>query len=180
MSSKEGTRGETEVGPGRPFLVEVAEQLPGGCCLDIAAGRGGNALFMARRGYRVDAVDWNVERLMVAQSAAVRQGVRLNLIAADMTAYRLGLERYDVVLCFRYLERGIFPAMARALKPGGALVFETFTRAYRKIRPDFPLPYCLEPGELLRAFPGLHVALYRELPMQDTAALLAFRQPRLE
>lgn len=166
----------TRVGSVRPFLLEVARELPGGCCLDMAAGRGANSLFMAQRGYRVEAVDWSLERLMAARSQALRRGLRLNLVVADLTAHFFPRERYDVVLCFRYLERRIFPAMARALKPGGVLVFETFTLAHRKSRPDFRVSYCLEPGEPLHAFPELHVAMYRELPAQDTASLLAFRR----
>lgn len=176
LSLDEDMAGGTNVGSVRPFLLEVADHLPGGRCLDIAAGRGGNSLFMARRGYRVDAVDWSVEQLMAARSEVLHRRVQLNLVAADLTTYPFDRERYDVILCFRYLERRIFPAIARALKPAGALVFETFTLAHRRTRPDFPLTYCLEPGELLHAFPELHVALYRELPAQDTASLLAFRR----
>jgi hypothetical protein len=65
--------------------------------------------------------------------------------------------------------------MARALKPGGALLLETFTEEYLMTRPDFPREFCLAPGELLGAFPELRVAIYREMSGERAASLLAFR-----
>ena len=41
----------------------------------------------------------------------------------------LGEAAYDVIVVFRYLHRPLFPALERALAPGGLLVYETFTRA---------------------------------------------------
>ena len=164
-------------GPGSPapFLLASFDHLPAGRCLDIAAGRGGNALFMAERGYQVDAVDWSLAGLSQAQAEARKHSLPINLIAADLATYSLPEERHDVVLCFRYLERRLWPQMVRALRPGGALLLETFTEEHRLDHPDFPKEYCLAPGELLGAFPDLRVAAYREVPGEATASLLAFR-----
>jgi hypothetical protein len=52
---------------------------------------------------------------------------------------------------------------------------ETYTIERLKSHPDFPREYCLEPGELLGAFPGFRVALYREIPPQETASILALK-----
>ena len=168
-------------GPGdpTPFLVSSIKQLPPGPpgrCLDLAAGRGGNALFMAAQGYRVDAVDWSLAGLRHAQKEAARRELMVKLVLADLTKFPLPRERYDVVLCFRYLDRNLWGDMVRALKPGGALLLETFTEEHQT-RPDFPREFCLAPGELLKAFPQLRVAIYREAPGEGTASLLAFRWP---
>jgi tellurite methyltransferase len=161
-----------------PFLLEVAGAIPKGRCLDLAAGRGGNALFMARRGYLVDGVDWSFEGLAALRSRVSGSDLQLNLVAADLTSFPLPEERYNVLICFRYLQRDLWPAMARALKPGGALVMETFTVERVKSRPNFPAEYCLEPGELRAAFPELRVEIYREEPGHETASILAFRPLR--
>ncbi len=164
-------------GPGdpTPFLLSSIEHLPPGRCLDLAAGRGGNALFLAAQGSRVDAVDWSFAGLRHAQKEAARRQLMVNLVLADLTKFPLPREWYDVVLCFHYLDRNLWGDMVRALKPGGALLLETFTEEHLKTRPDFPREFCLAPGELLRAFPELRVAIYREMSGEGTASLLAFR-----
>ncbi len=161
-----------------PFLLEVVGALPKGRCLDLAAGRGRNALFMARQGYSVDGLDWSFEGLAALRSRASGSDLPLNLVAADLASFPLPEERYNVLLCFRYLQRDLWPDMARALKPGGALVMETFTIERVKSRPNFPADYCLKPGELGAAFPDLRVEIYREEPGQETASILAFRPVR--
>lgn len=168
---------ESAEGLGRtqPFLLSLIDELPRGRCLDLAAGRGANALFMAQRGYRVDAVDWSLEALQRAGGEASSQDLALNLLVADLTSYPLPVERYDVVLCFRYLERSLWPYMERALLPGGALLMETFTEEHRLEHPDFPAAYCLAPGELRRAFPLLKVALYHESRSEGVASVFALR-----
>jgi hypothetical protein len=68
--------------------------------------------------------------------------------------------------------------MARALQPGGILLFETFTRAQLNYEggPCNPA-YLLEPGELRTAFPELHLLFYRELNAgQGIASLVAERR----
>jgi hypothetical protein len=65
--------------------------------------------------------------------------------------------------------------MARALRPDGVLMFETYTRAQLEFAggPRNPA-YLLETGELREAFPELRVVFYRELRAgQGIASLLA-------
>src|SRR5579863_644668 len=54
-----------------PFVVEMIPRMPRGVALDVAAGRGRNALAMARAGIRVVAVDWS-HPAMKALGAAAR------------------------------------------------------------------------------------------------------------
>ena len=161
------------------FLLEVQERLPrGGRALDLACGRGGNALFLAERGYPVEAVDRSFGALRELRKVAKEKSLPIETWVADLAAYPLlpALEdRYRVIVCFRYLERSIWHAMEKMLRPGGALVFETFTLLHRETDPQFPLEYCLGPRELLRAFPGLTVSFYRETRQGESAGLLAFR-----
>lgn len=159
------------------FLRDVAPHLPPGRCLDVAAGRGRNALFLAEHGHPVDAIDLSYVRLRELQSDARRRRLPVHALVADLEDYPLPRSRYAIVLCFRYLHRDLWPSMEEALTPGGALVLETFTEAHLRRRPDFPASYCLRPRELLDAFPRLQIGLYRELPGANLASLLAFRLP---
>ena len=84
-------------------------------------------------------------------------------------------ERYDVLLCFCYLERGLWRSMSAALKPGGIILVETKTTAYLEENPDFPKEYCLMRGELLRGFSDLSITHYHEPAGGATASLIAQR-----
>jgi len=164
------------LGEPAPFLVECRRHLPPGRALDVACGLGANALYLAEEGYRVEAFDWSFEGLRKLAAAAKEKTRHIGAVACDVTRYPLPRERYDVLVSFRFLERALLPSMVEALRPGGALVIETFNRRYLERRPDFPKEYCLEEGELLAAFAAtLRVARYQELPREPHASLLAFR-----
>jgi tellurite methyltransferase len=158
------------------FLVEVLASLPKGRALDIATGSGANAVFLAEKGFDVEALDWSIFALRQLRSR--RPGV--GCIACDLTRYPLPRDRYDVVVCFRFLDRALWPHFSNALRTGGALVYETFTLRHREQLPDFPSKYCLEEGELRGAFaPNLRLERYRESASPALASLLAFRESRV-
>ena len=88
----------------------------------------------------------------------------IELIQANLETAQLPELGYDLILCIQYLQHSLFPQMVRALRPGGVLLMETFTRA----QPEFSCSprnpaHLLETGELREAFPELCVLFYREL-----------------
>lgn len=158
------------------FLVECRPHLPPGRALDLACGLGANALYLAGEGFEVEAFDWSLEGIRKLAAAARQNGRRVGAVACDVTRFPIPRERYDVLLSIRFLDRSLWTSMVDALRPGGALLIETFNRRYLERRPDFPREYCLEEGELLRAFgASLQIARYQELPREPLASLLAFR-----
>lgn len=158
------------------FLVECRPHLPPGRALDLACGLGANALYLASEGFDVEAFDWSFAALRKLAAAAREKGRRVRAVACDVTWFPIPRERYDVLISFRFLDRSLWPSMVEALRPGGALLIETFNRRYLEKRPEFPKEYCLEEGELLRAFGAtLRIARYQELPQEPLASLLAFR-----
>lgn len=164
------------LGEPAPFLEQVLPSLPRGRALDVACGLGANALRLAAAGFEVEALDWSFEALRKLRAAAEIKKLSVRGIACDLTRFPLPSERYAVVTCFRFLDRTLWPALLRALEPEGALIVETFTKGYLSLKPDFPPEYCLETGELLRAFATtLRVERYVELPSGSTASLLGIR-----
>jgi SAM-dependent methyltransferase len=119
---------------------------PGARVLDIAAGRGRHARYLAARGAEVLAVDRDAEAL--AELAAVP---RITTRAADLEAepWPFGATRFAAIVVVHYLHRALLPQIRGALDEGGVLLYETFARgneAYGRPRnPDF----LLAPGELL-------------------------------
>ena len=92
--------------------------------LDLGCGTGRDAVFLAKRGLDVDAVDLNTE---AAQSEVYKSGAALNLISADMSnPIHLEKGKYDVIysiLGIHYFgnkrTKEILNEIHSALKPGG-------------------------------------------------------------
>ena len=139
-----------------PLLVRFISQnaLTGGLGLDVACGVGQNAIWLAQRGFTVDAVDISRVAIERAQQAAVRTGVVVNLIHSDLDTWSPPVEKYDLVIGFRFLNRKLWQRLQAALRPGGWLVYQTFN--LRRLTPDadFPPKHLLNIGELPHTFAG--------------------------
>ncbi|MFM8551910.1 MAG: dihydroneopterin aldolase [Nitrospiraceae bacterium] len=155
--------------PPAPFLQEQLARLPKGTVLDLASGQGRNALYLAGLGYAVEAVDRDQQALTTLADTAGRRHLR-NLTTRQMDLESdpvhppdLGAERYDVILVFFDLHRPLFPALLRALKPGGLLIYETFL-IDNHLRRQHPKrkEFCLAHNELLRLIGHLQVRHYDE------------------
>jgi len=144
-------------------LRENAHLLPAqGRALDLACGRGGNALFLAARG--LDTSAWDISAVVIGALAehARRAGLPLEARVRDVVAEPPAPGSFDVIVVSRFLDRSIAPAIAAALRPGGLLFYQTFiAEAASGAGPRNPA-YRLGRNELLRLFPALHVLVYRE------------------
>lgn len=149
------------------WLIDNADLLPtrGGLALDVACGRGRHALWLARAGFRVRALDRDAAALEVVRSAAARLGLAIECEAIDLETDPLpdlGAVRYDAIVVFNYLHRPLMPVLLRALAVGGRLFYETFTiEQAARGRPSNP-HFLLRPGELRSLVAPLHVLRYRE------------------
>lgn len=170
-----------------PFLEEVLPRVltlgvGGRRALDLAAGAGREAVYLAMHGFDVEAVDDDAKILARAEALAARHGVCIRTEVRDLERREsdLPVGRYDLVTVFRFLHRALFPRIERALAPGGWLVYETFRRGQERFgRPTHPR-FLLHPGELSCAFPSLAVEHYAELDPEGgpvTARLLARKPP---
>jgi len=170
----------------------LADTAPGPA-LDVAGGAGRNAVWLAERGWRVKLIDISDVALKMARekfemvkkaassqpkNAAVRKGSLKTEIVDLNSISHLGTEEYPLVVMFYFLRRELFPAISRALKPGGTLIYRTYTIDRMKVPggPSDP-KYLLQPNELLHAFPGLRVLHYREMLEGKAAAELVARKP---
>jgi len=159
--------GQKEFALGRepnPFLKKNIRFLPQGKALDIAAGEGRNAVFLAQQGFEVDAVDISEKGLKKAQKLARKKGVKINTSLIDLDQYPIGKEQYDLIANFYFLKRRLIPRIKRGLKKGGKVIFETYILEHRELGTGGPkqAKYFLKPNELIKLFRDFRILFYRE------------------
>lgn len=113
-------------GPNR-FVEEHTAELTPGTVLDVAAGEGRNALWLAERGWRVTAVDFSEVAVQRGRKLAAERGLELTWRVADVTTMDLGTGRHDlVVVSYLHLPpdelADVHRRSAVAVAPGGTLV----------------------------------------------------------
>jgi SAM-dependent methyltransferase len=124
------------------------------------------AAWLHGRGFAVDAVD--VSPVGLAAGAALAPGVTwlLHDLATGLPPECSG--PYDVVVCQRYRDPALYPALAAALAPGGLLVLTVLSEVG-----DSGGPFRAAPGELAAAFPELEQLSHVE---RDGEATLVARR----
>jgi len=160
-------------GPASSLLRRWLPGRPGGRALDMATGLGRNALYLARAGYRVDAVDIAPTALREAARRGRRAGLHsIRWIAGDLDRWRPQRTRYDVVVNAFFLKRRLFRILKAAVKPGGLLIFETHLNTPT---PDGAV--CarrrLRPGELRRVFGDWEVLYAKDGLCRESGRMLA-------
>jgi tellurite methyltransferase len=168
------------------WLVEIEARLTppyaGARALDLACGAGRNAVWLAERGWTVDAWDLSDVALSILvrereERAAHGFPLPIDVRETDLDGAAIPPATYDLVLNMLFLDRRLWPQMAAALRPGGLLAFETFVDLPGGRRSEVGPDHLLQPGELRAAFEalGLETLVSDEDGPRGTARLLARR-----
>jgi SAM-dependent methyltransferase len=120
-------------GPNETLVGAVANLRPG-TALELAAGSGTNAIWLASQGWRVTAVDWSPVALANARAAAAGAGVEIEWLERDLLTWVPPARQFDlVVIVYLHLapteRRIVYGAAAAAVAPGGHLVVIGHDRA---------------------------------------------------
>ena len=150
--------------PPSPWVQRWAPSIrPGGVVLDVAAGSGRHARWLARMGFEVEAVDRDAT-LFADPPAQVR------LVEADIEGgpWPYAGRCFDGIVVANYLHRPLLPLLANSLERGGILIYETFAQGHERFgKPSNP-DFLLNPGELLEAVHGkLRVLAYEDLTVSE-------------
>ena len=163
----------------RYFLLEP-DSLVGKKILDVAGGVGRHSIWLAQRGWRVKLLDISEVGIQQAEENAKHTGTAGSISSEirDLNSMQdLGREQYDLVIVFFFLQRKLFPALLDAIKPGGILIYKTYTTEQKNFAggPSHPM-FLLEPNELLHAFSSLRVLHYHETVQEKGVAELVARK----
>ncbi len=157
--------------------------------LDLACGMGRNGLFLVHHNVPVIFADNNEAHLQSVLQALESAGASAESSECWLVDFEAEVEAgrnplvgkcFDAILVFNYLHRPLFPFIREAVRPGGLLVYETFTLDQKRFgRPSNP-DFLLRHGELRQAFEGWEIIESYEgnlaNPQRAIARLIARKQ----
>lgn len=165
-------------------LSENLHLLPeSGDALDLACGRGGNALLLAEHGLNTHAWDISSVALDAVAAEARKQNLSITTRWQDVEQTPPAEISFDVIVIGYFLDRTICRDLVDALKPGGVLFYQTFCRDKLSGRGPNKAEFLLARNELLELFKSLSVLYYREdnrsgnldFGQRDTAAFIGIK-----
>jgi SAM-dependent methyltransferase len=143
-----------------PWLTKHQNLFNGGLALDLACGRGRNALFLARAGYRILALDSSQAALDLLGIESGKDDLPIDLLCRDL---QRGLPRLasppDLILCCFYLQRNLFPAIKEQLAPGGLFIARSFCQRTPTTEVS---EIIFQPQELAGCFDDWEILAYEE------------------
>jgi SAM-dependent methyltransferase len=153
--------------PPTPLLVESARQLKLARALDLACGTGRNALWLAKQGWSVTAIDAAPAAIDTLRNRASKLGVNLEARQADLERgpYAIQQSAWDLISICYYLQRDLFQPAKAGIVPGGVLL----AIVHITEPGEQPTDTRAKPGELKTYFNGWEILHYYEGKPNDTA-----------
>jgi|1186.fasta_scaffold832215_1 tellurite methyltransferase len=167
------------------FLLKAYDQYiqplfpKGGEALDVAGGLGRHAIWLAELRWKVTCVDISEVAFEKSQKKAEERDVKIDFLVRDLNTWSPDRKKYDLVLVFYYLQRDLLSYLEASLKPGGLLIYKTYTAEQLNYEEGPRNPqHLLKQNELLHAFPGLRTLFYRESVSEKAVAELVAVKPK--
>jgi len=148
-----------------PLVKLLAEQLSSGKVLEMGAGAGRNALFLASQGFEVQATDISASAIEKLTARASEEGLTLSAFVSDIAEEDIK-ENYDAIVCtftFHHLTKKdaelAIGKMQSHTKPGGFNVITTFTKQgdFFKSYPNTPNFYLDNKEQLEQLYKGWRI-----------------------
>ncbi len=114
------------------FLAEHWHTITGTKVLSLAEGEGRNAVFLAEKGFSVTAVDSSAVGLRKAKHLAGQRNVTIETVVHDLYTYQIPEASWDGIVSIfchipKAVRRDVCARVVRGLRPGGALLLESYT-----------------------------------------------------
>jgi len=148
--------------PPHDLLVNFGGLLEGKRVLDIAMGRGADALYLASRGVEMTGLERSWEAIKLAREAMKMQELSMNVIQGDAKELSFKKGSFGGIIVFFFLLREIARDITEMLETGGILIYETFLKRQNEVDRQRNPAFLLDDGELLKLFPGFDPIYYEE------------------
>ena len=145
-----------------PFFITMYERQisklypSGGKSLDLAAGLGRHTLYLADHQWETTAVD--ISAVAMDKLKVTNGNVHTHIM--DVSDYLLESESFDLIILYYHFDRGLFPEIFKALKPGGLFICKL---AVTYSANELPL----QKDELLSLVKDFELISYTERPVRD-------------
>ncbi len=150
-----------------PSPAEVLHQnqhlLPSqGTALDLACGRGANAICLAENGLSVSAWDISASALKHLSNEAIKKDLKIESESRNISEHPPKPNSFDVITVSNFLERELIDAIKNAINPYGLIFYQTFIiDKVTNVGPSNP-DYLLAKNELLFFFKDWNIIYYKE------------------
>jgi len=131
-----------------PKLMKYASALTPSEALDFACGNGRNALYLAKLGFKVDALDISEVALENLSSNNIDN---ITTKQIDLDNYN-STKRYDLIIKCNYLDRDAIVVLLNQLNPNAIIIIETYMNHPSNTKPTSNPKFLLEPNELKTFF----------------------------
>lgn len=173
-----------------PLVERFSKDIKIGPVLDIGCGDGRDAVFLARKGFDVTAIDVRQKAIDTAQKLAKTNGVIVHFLLKDVREYDFPKNHYQAIIALNSLfflgKKDFYAAIDNIKKfliSGGIAIISSFTvndSMFDKIRMENEEVgerefknsgghywYFLDHDELLRLFDGFEILFHKETLTQD-------------
>lgn len=144
------------------LLEDWIDGIPVGRAIDVACGAGRNSLYLANRGFEVDAVDISGEALDRARGIAQQMDLAVNWLEHDLDEQLELGSSYQLILIVRYVNLPLVRKLVTSLAPGGFLVCEQHLLTKERVVGPANLSFRVRHGDLLAVAEGLHIRYLEE------------------
>ena len=145
-----------------PLLVQAADILPPARALDLACGPGRHALYLARLGWHVTAVDSSSVAIGQLRAQAARLAIDARLADLERGEFAIAPAAYQLICDFLYLQRSLFPQIRERVHPGGIFAGAIHLAQENCAATPCNRDFLLETGELRSLFADWKVLFYSE------------------
>lgn len=144
-----------------PRLESLSDYLSMGTALDLACGLGGNSMFLAQRGYQVQAIDISDVAIDYVREQAAREQLSIDAEVGDLTDMQL-TNLYDLIVITYFLDRKLFPIVKNLIKKQGYFFMETYYQSPQNETQKISNQFKLQSNELIAEFKDWNILYFEE------------------
>jgi tellurite methyltransferase len=145
------------------IVKNVLKYKKSGTVLDLGTGTGRHALYLAKKGFRVTAIDRDPAKLFALKQNARGIGKRIIIQQSDIARFKPS-KKYDVILAtavLHFLQKGQVSRAIKMMKLHTALHGINVVSVHTDKNPRLSRPYLFSEGELKKYYSNWKILQYR-------------------